>query len=678
MADDYHGTKVSDPYRWLEDLNSDETRGWVNDQNAFSERFLAAIPERDKLRKRLTELWNYPRSSVPHRLTNNVLFYLHNSGLQKQSVVMARSSPQTKPKVILDPNAMWPDGNVSLSQFEPSPDGRYVAWAASTGGADWQEVRVRRVRDGKDLAESLKWVRFSGLSWTRDGKGFFYSRYPAGDEGTRLSDVLEHHRIYYHRVGTAQESDVLVYERNDLPAAFLYASTSEDGRYLFISLYPSASSRNRLYVMDLMDPQAPRVSGRITPIIDNDDAEFDVLGNVRTTVFVRTNLEAPKRRIVAIDLQHPERSQWKTIVAEGESTIGEAAITRSTIVVNRLVDVTSELSIYSLAGKRTGTVKLPAPGTATMLSTTTDASSFYFAFTSHLYPTTVFRYNAATRRIEPFEKRKIPFDQSRFETKRVFAISGDGTRIPLFLSHLKGLKHDGTHPALLYAYGGFSVDLTPSFSPAAIAWMEEGGVYATASLRGGGEYGEAWHRAGMREHKQNVFDDFIASAEYLVREKYTEPSKLVINGASNGGLLVGAVMTQRPDLFGVAIPQVGVMDMLRYHRFTGGAAWADEYGSADDPSAFKTLVSYSPLHRIKSGVCYPATLVTTADHDDRVVPSHSYKFAAALQHAQECSNPILIRVEKSGSHGYRPTDRLISEVADMWGFALNHVRNREP
>ncbi len=673
VLDDYHGTRVADPYRWLEDLNSERTVAWVRAQNAVTANYLAALPEREAIRKRMTELWNYPRTSVPRRLTSNVLFYQRNSGLQRQGVVVARSSAQTPPRVIIDPNAMWPDGGTALAQFEPSPDGRHVAWAASVGGADWQDVRIRRMRDGKDLEDVLQWVRFSGLSWTKDGKGFFYSRYPARDEATRLSAALEHQKVYYHRIGTPQSEDVLVYERPDLPAWFVWGVASEDGRYLFLSLSRGADARNRLYVMDLGDPRTPNVQAAVTPIVEEDDGEYSVIGNVGSTLYLRTDLDAPRRRVIAVDLARPQRANWKTIIPEGAAAIAEVGLTRSALVVNRLVDVSSELTLFSLQGRPAGKVPLPGPGSVAQLGTTADAASFYFAFTSPLHPTTVLRYDATTKRSTAFEERKLAFDPSGYETQRVFATSKDGTKVPLFVSHRKGLARDGRNPALLYAYGGFAVDLLPSFSPAAVAWMERGGIYVTASLRGGAEYGEEWHQAGMKEKKQNVFDDFIGAAEFLIQEKYTSPDRLVINGGSNGGLLVGAVMTQRPELFAVAIPQVGVLDMLRYHRFTGGVAWATEYGSADDATAFRYLVAYSPLHQVKVGTCYPATIITTADHDDRVVPSHSYKFAATLQHSQGCDNPVLIRIETQGSHGYRPTDKLIAEMADLWAFALGRV-----
>ena len=673
VVETLHGTPVADPYRWLESLNAPETGEWIAAQNLVTERYLASLPQRAVLRDRLTALWNYPRVSLPTRLANGVLFYRRNSGLQKQFVVLARSSPSTPAKVILDPNTLSPDGSVALSQYEPAPDGRHVAYALSPGGADWQDVKIRQVRTGKDLAETLQWVRFSGLAWTRDGKGFFYSRYPARSDAEKLSAALEHQKVYYHRLGTPQEQDVLVYERPDLPTWFINASVSEDGRYLFVYMAKGADSRNRLYVADLGDPKAPNVAAAPVPVVEEDDGEFAVIGNVGSTLYVSTDLGAPRRKVVAISLAERARSKWRTILPEGAHTIENVHLTKTHLVVTRLVDVRGELSLYTLDGKGAGKVSLPGIGTVAGVSTSRDFSGFYYAFTSPLYPTTVFRYDIATRGNVPFDAPTMAFDPSRYETTQRFATSKDGTRVPYFVTHRKGLPLDGANPTMLYAYGGFSVSLLPSFSPSNVAWMEQGGVWVTASLRGGGEYGEAWHQAGMRDKKQHVFDDFIAVAEQLIADKVTSSAHLTIEGGSNGGLLVGAVMTQRPELFAVALPAVGVLDMLRYHKFTGGAAWATEYGSADEADAFPYLLGYSPLHNVKAGTCYPATLITTADHDDRVVPSHSFKFAATLQAAQAtqgCDRPVLIRVETQGSHGYRPTDKLIAETADVLAFAL--------
>ncbi len=675
-TDTLHGVQVADPYRWLEGLNSAETGEWIASQNRVTGRYLAGLPQRDAFKNRLTALWNYPRVTLPTRLSNGVLFYRRNSGLQKQFVVVARSSPGTPAKLILDPNVRSPDGSTALSAFEPSPDGRHVAYALSEGGADWQDVKIRRVRGGEDLEETLRWVRFSGLSWTRDGRGFFYSRFPAVTGDDKLSAALVHQTLYYHRLGTPQEQDVLVYARPDLPSWFISGAVSEDGRYLFVYMSRGADARNRLYVADLGNPKAPDVSAKPRPLVEEDDGEFSVIGNQGSTIYLRTDLDAPRRRVVAVSLEHPERARWRTVIPQGPHTIDGVQLTKSHFVVSRLVDVRGELSLYTIEGKAAGTVSLPGIGSVAGVSASQDFSGFYYAFTSPLYPATVFRYDVATRRSTPFDPPALQFDPSLYETRQLFATSKDGTRVPFFVTHRKGLALDGANPTILYAYGGFAVTLVPTFSTAAVAWMEQGGVWVTASLRGGGEYGEAWHQAGMREHKQNVFDDYIAVAKHLVTDRYTSAAHLAIQGGSNGGLLVGAAMTQHPDLFAVALPAVGVLDMLRYHKFTGGAAWATEYGSADDAAALPWLLAYSPLHNVKSGTCYPATLITTADHDDRVVPSHSFKFAATLQAAQRCERPVLIRVETQGSHGYRPTDKLIEETADVLAFTLANTQKR--
>lgn len=673
VVDTLHGTPVADPYRWLEELDSPETAAWIDRQNAFTGSYLTKIPGRDELRQRLTSLMDYARVTLPTRLDNGVLFYRRNSGLQKQFVVVARSSPSTPARVIIDPNALSPDGDVALSQFEPSPDGRHVAYALSPGGADWMDVRIRAVRTGKDLEEVLRWVRFSGLSWTKDGKGFFYSRYPERPERDKLSAALEHQKIYYHRLGTPQSADALVYERPDHPGWFLQGVVTDDGRYLLVYIAEGADSKNRLFVADLGDPKSPDVTAPLRPIVDTDDGEYTVVGNVGSTLYVRTDLGAPRRKVVAIDLDAPARDRWRTIIREGTHAIDFVAMTSSRLIVNRLADVKSELSMHALDGAPLGAVPLPGIGTVAGISASRATSSFYYAFTSPLHPTTIYRYDAARKASVPFEPPALSFDPTRFETTQTFAVSKDGTRVPIFVTHRRGMPLDGNNPTLLYAYGGFAVSQVPYFSASTIAWMEKGGVFASASLRGGGEYGEGWHMAGMKEKKQNVFDDFIAAAQHLIATRYTSPARLAIQGGSNGGLLVGAAMTQRPELFAVALPAVGVLDMLRYHKFTGGAAWATEYGSADDAAAFPYLRAYSPLHNLEPGTCYPATLVTTADHDDRVVPSHSFKFTAALQHAQGCDNPVLIRVERQGSHGYRPTDRLIAESADVLGFVADRM-----
>ncbi|HEX6048727.1 MAG TPA: prolyl oligopeptidase family serine peptidase, partial [Gemmatimonadaceae bacterium] len=607
-----------------------------------------------------------------------LLFYRKNSGLERQSRVFVRRSVDAEPSLLLDPNAMFPDGSVSLGQVAPSPDGALVAYTLSEGGADWQTVHVRDIATGRDRPDSVRWMRFSGLSWTKDGKGFFYSRYPEPPEGKALEAALTGHAIYYHRVGTPQSADRLIYERKDLPTWFVFGSVTEDGRYLLVSISRGADNTNRLYAAGLGDPLHPNVAAPVRPVVELDGAEYSPVGSDGSTVFVRSDADAPNRKILAIELRDPRPVAWRTIVPEGQQAIEGASVIGGRLVLQYLDDVKSRVRFFSLRGEAEGELALPGVGTVVGISGRQDSPELFYAYTSPLYPTTVFSYDAASGRSTPFEAATPPIDVDRYETKQLFATSKDGTRIPFFLTMRRDLKRDGANPTLLYAYGGFSVSLTPSFSPSVPAWLELGGIYVTANLRGGGEYGEAWHRAGMLDRKQNVFDDFIAVAEYLVKEGYTSPARLGIEGGSNGGLLVGAAMEQRPDLFAVAFPGVGVMDMLRYDRFTGGRAWVTEYGSSSDRAQFETLFRYSPLHNIRTGVCYPATLVTTADHDDRVVPSHSFKFVATLQRAQACARPVLVRVETQGSHGYRPTDKRIAEIADIYAFAAAQTGMKAP
>jgi prolyl oligopeptidase len=674
VVDDYHGTKVADPYRWLEDLSSPETKAFIEAQNGLSARLLGAIPQREAILRRLTALWDYPRTSLPVREARR-LFYRKNSGLEKQAPLYVRDGPDAPPQLLLDPNALSPDGSIALAQWAVSPDGKYLAYGLAQGGADWQTVHVREISSGRELDDRIEWFRFSGISWTKDGKGFFYSRYPEPPKGQELSAPLEHQKLYYHLVGTPQGEDRLVYERPDLPRFFLWGGATEDGRYLVVYLQDGTSPWNRLYYADLGDPLSPRLDAPIVKIVDEDVAEFSMLGNAGPVFYVRTDLDAPKRRVVAIDTRlELGRADWKTVVPEREQPLEAAALVGGRLFARYLVDVKSRLERLTIEGRSEGAVSLPGVGTVAGLSGREDGDELFFAFTSFLAPTTVYRYDVKTGSTAPFEPPPPVFDPTRYETTQVFATSKDGARIPIFLTARKGLPRDGSSPAWMSAYGGFGVSVVPSYRQWVPAWLEMGGTFAVPSLRGGGEYGEEWHRAGMKEKKQNVFDDFIAAAEHLVKEKYTAPSRLVIEGGSNGGLLVGAAMTQRPDLFAVALPAVGVMDMLRFHKFTGGAAWTSEYGSPDDPEAFRFIHKYSPLHSLRPGACYPPTLLTTADHDDRVVPSHSYKFTAALQAAQGCDHPVILRVETKGSHGYSPTDKLIAERADLMAFVAGQLR----
>ncbi len=667
VTDDYHGTKVTDPYRWLEDLNSADTKAWVDAQNTATLRYLESLPLRETYRKRITELWDYPKVGIPWREGGRI-WYFKNSGLQRQAVLYSRASIDGPATMAIDPNALSPDGSISLAQVVPSPDGTSFAYALSEGGADWQTVYVRDLASGKDAPDSVRWMRFSRISWTNDGKGFFYSRFPTPPEGQKLEAALGIHSLYYHRVGTPQSVDRLIFERKDLPNWFVGGGVSEDGRYLFITLSHGTDPKNRLYYVDLGDSELPNVGTPVVPLFETDDAAYAPVGSAGSTLYMMTDLNAPRRRIVAVDLLRPDRAAWKSVVPEGPSAIESCTMTNGAIAVQYLVDVQSRLKLYGLDGKDLGTVALPGIGTIGGLSGRNDSPDFFYGFTSPLYPTTVFVYDRARATSAAFEAPTPAFDPVGYETRQFFATSRDGTKVPYFVTARKNLVLNGRNPTLLYGYGGFAVSMTPTYRSDVPAWLERGGVFVTASMRGGGEYGEEWHQAGMLEKKQNVFDDFIAVAEDLVKRGYASPAKLAIQGGSNGGLLVGAVLNQRPDLFVAALPAVGVMDMLRYDRFTGGAAWTVEYGASADPKMLPVLLKYSPVHNLKPGACYPATLVTTADHDDRVVPSHSFKYIATLQAAQGCAKPTLIRIETQASHGYRPTDKRIAELADEWAF----------
>ena len=668
VVDDYHGTRVADPYRWMEDPNSTELAGWIAEQNQLTETYLGGLEIRQYFQRRIMRLWNFRKTNLPI-VESGRLFYRMNTGLQPQSPLYMRDHLDAPPVQVIDPNILWPDATTSLAGFSPSPDARLLAYTSSQGGADWQTVRIRRLTTGQDLEDEVHWMRFSGLAWTKDSKGFFYSRYPAPPPGQALAAALSGHALYYHAVGTTQSKDRLVFEDKANPTWFVTGGVTEDGKYLLVLTSKGADNSNRLYVADLGDPARPDIGAAVKAIVQRDDAEFAPFGNQGPVLFVRTDRDAHNRRIIAIDVRKPDPANWKTIIPETKDAIESVSLLGGRIAIEYIVDVKSRLALFDLAGKHERDVELPATGSLSGLAGRQDSKQLFYAFTSPLFPTTVFAYDLDQRTSQPFEAGRAPVDTARFETTQMFAVSKDGTRVPFFLTSRKGITLDGSNPTMIDAYGGFSVSTLPGYRPDVPAWLELGGVWVSANLRGGAEYGEAWHRAGMLDKKQNVFDDMIAVAEHLVAAKYTSPARLGISGGSNGGLLVGAVMEQRPDLFAVALPAVGVMDMLRYDHFTGGKAWVTEYGSASNPAQFPFIYKYSPLHNIKPGTCYPATLVTTADHDDRVVPSHSFKFTAALQAAQGCDRPILIRVETSGSHNYRPTDKRVAELADEWSFA---------
>jgi prolyl oligopeptidase len=669
VVERYGSHQVAEPYRWMEDLDGPRVKSWVEAQNAVTFAYLGGLPLRDTLRARLTALWNYPRVGTPWREAGRI-FFLENSGLQKQSVLFGLATAAGRPRELLDPNRLSPDGSVAVAQYSVPPNGRYLAYTTAAGGSDLQDIHLRVLATGRDLDEVVRRVKFSGISWTRDSRGFLYQRFRGSADSADLQAANTHHQVWYNAVGSS--ADRLVFERPNDPNDGVGGWVSDDGRWLFTSA-AAGTSDNRLWMADLGSPASPDLGARLHAVAAEEDAINSPLGVVGGTLYLYTTWRAPKGRVVAVPLDDSTRSRWRDVVPEGPDAISEALLVGTRIAVVHLVDVQSRLRLFDLQGRNRGDVALPEVGTASGLSGRNDGSDFFFTFTSYLRPATVYRYDLVRRALTTFRATANPFDASGYETRATFYPSKDGTRVPIFITARKGFRLDGSHPTLLYGYGGFDVSIQPSYSPAVAALLERGGVYAVANLRGGAEYGEAWHHAGMRALKQNVFDDFIAAAEFLVREGYTTSARLAIQGASNGGLLVGAAMTQRPELFAVALPAVGVMDMLRYQKFTGGQCWAEEYGSSDDSSAADWLLRYSPLHNLRPGTCYPATLVTTADHDDRVVPSHSFKFTATLQAAQSCARPTLIRVETAGSHGYRPTDRVIAEIADEFAFALANL-----
>ena len=677
VVDDYHGTRVADPYRWLEDVDSPDTRNWVEAENRVTFAYLEQIPERERIRRRLTELWDYPKYGAPFKKGGRYFFF-KNSGLQNQSVLFTQSALTAEPEVLLDPNALSSDGTVALSILAFAEDGRTMVYGTSGSGSDWQEFRVRDVATKQDRTDHLKWIKFSSAAWTHDGVGFFYSRYPEPTAGTDpLLEVNHNQKVYYHRLGTDQSADRLIYERPDHPDWGFGVEVSADGRYAVYTVWLGTDRRNRIYYQDLADPTHPRLEAPVVRLLDDFDASYGFVGNTGPTFYFQTDNAAPRGRIIAVDTRHAEAAEWREVIPQAPDVIEGSQIVHHTFVIRYLHDAYSQLRLVALDGKPAGNVPLPTLGSVVQVTGEPNDTEMFCAFTSFLYPTTIFRHDFATGKSTVFKAPEIALDPSKYETVQVFYHSKDGTRVPLFLTYKKGLKQDGANPTYLYGYGGFNVDMTPGFSIGVLAWLEMGGVYAQAVLRGGSEYGEEWHQAGMLDRKQNVFDDFIAAAEYLIAEGYTSPAKLAIGGGSNGGLLIGAVLNQRPELFGAALPAVGVMDMLRFESFTIGWAWASDYGSVKNEAEFKALRAYSPYHNVHDGAHYPPTLITTADHDDRVVPAHSFKYAAALQRAQGGDAPILIRIDTRAGHGAgKPTTKLIEQYADEFGF-LEHVLGME-
>jgi prolyl oligopeptidase len=677
-VDSYFGTKVPAPYQWMENLESPALKRWVEAENTLTFSYLDKIPIRTWIRKRLTTLWDYPRVSTPQQVAGERIFFGKNSGLQNQSVVFVQDSPSTPARQLLDPNTLSPDGSIALLEYEPSPHGALLAYDLSQGGSDWVTIHVRDVATGKDLPDVIRWVKFSGVAWTEDEKGFFYSRFPAPPAGKAISQQVVNQKLFYHRLGTDQSTDTLVYARPDLPGWIVGGSVSEDGRYLFIYLVNGTAPQNELFYVDLGDPTKPAVSGKVKPLYTKNDAAYRVVGHEGKTLFIRTTFEAEKGRIVAASFDDPSPTHWRVVVPERDGVIQGATMAGGQILVDLQVVAKSQLALFSTDGRWERALDLPTLGSGGRVSARQDSKTVYYGFTSFLYPESVYRYDIGSGKTETFFKPDVDFAPSQYDVKQVFYPSKDGTQIPMFIVAKKDVKLDGENPTILYAYGGFNITLTPRFSPVLPVWLELGGVYAVANLRGGGTYGGAWHKAGKFGNKQNVFDDFAWAAKYLIAEKYTSPRRLGIQGYSNGGLLVGASITQHPELFGAAYAGAGVMDMLRYQRFSGGALWAPEYGTSDDLRAFHWLYAYSPLANLKKGTCYPPTIITTADHDDRVVPSHSYKFAATLQHDQGCDNPVLIRVETKTSHNYMPTDKRIAQTADVWAFEAYNLGITEP
>jgi len=664
QVDDYHGVKIADPYRWLEDLDSEETRNWVEAENKLSFAFLEAIPARTTIKDRLTKLWDYEKYGVPFK-EGNRYFYSRNSGLQNQSVLYTVTKLDAEPQMILDPNILSADGTVALSGVQVSNNGKLLAYSLSASGSDWQEWKVRDVATGKDLTDDLKWVKFSGASWTKDDSGFYYSRYdePKSDA---LKTTNYFQKVYFHKLGTPQSEDQLIYERTDQKDWLFGGSVTEDGNYLVISVFQGTDSKTRVYYKDLRNNKSD-----VVRLLDDFDAAYNFIGNEGTRFWFQTDLKASRGKIIEIDITRPARENWKVIVPESAESLQSASVVNHRFILNYLKDAYTQVRIHDLNGKLLSEVKFPGIGSAEGFGgKATDTETFY-SFTGFTTPTTIYRYDLTTGQSTVFRQPKVDFNPNDFETKQVFYPSKDGTKVPMFITYKKGIKLDGNNPTYLYGYGGFNISLSPAFSVGSLVWMELGGVYAQPNLRGGGEYGEDWHQGGMKLRKQNVFDDFIFAAEWLIKNKYTSTPKLAIGGGSNGGLLVGAAMTQRPDLFGAAVPAVGVMDMLRFQQFTIGWAWVSDYGSSENADEFKALYAYSPLHNLKPGTSYPATLVTTADHDDRVWPGHSFKFAARLQEVQAGNAPVLIRIETKAGHGAgKPTSKIIEEIADRWGFLV--------
>jgi prolyl oligopeptidase len=671
VADVYHGTSVADPYRWLEDLDSPATQAWVKAENQLAQPRLEAIPHREWVKRRLTQLWNYERFGVPEKKGARY-FFLRNDGKQNQAVLHVTESLESNGKVLVDPNAAREDATVALADFVPGPKGEIVAYAYSDGGTDWQIWKFRRSQDGSDLPDELRFMKFWEVSWAPDASGIYYSRYPALPNGK--GDDAGRPDLYFHQLGDAQEKDRLVYKVTDHPTHVPEGRVTDDGRYLIITLKEGFDTN----AIDLLDLRQKNAKPR--RVFSKWDAFYTFLGSRGDDLYFQTTNEAPLGRIIAVDAKEPAPSHWRTIVPESDMALEVTSYIAGRFITSYVKDAHSLVRLYERDGRVVGEVKLPGLGYVEGFTGSGEDRETFFSYTDHLTPVAVYRFDPVANTASAWRTPKVQASTDAYMTEQVFYQSKDGTRVPMFITRRRDMQKNGNQPVLLYGYGGFNVSVTPLFRPTVLAWLEMGGVYAEANLRGGGEYGEKWHEAGTRSKKQNVFDDFIAAAEYLIREKYTQPSRLAIYGRSNGGLLVGAAMTQRPELFGAALPAVGVMDMLRYHTASANARqWSSDYGLSEDAADFKAQFAYSPVHNVKPGTCYPPTLVTTADHDDRVVPWNSFKFAAALQHAQGCANPILARVETRAGHGAgKPVWMQIEDFADQWAFVANALKMPVP
>lgn len=666
VSDVYHGTIVSDPYRWLEDDNSTETAEWVKAQNEVTFGYLDQIPFRAEIKDRLTEIWNYPKYSSLFKKGDRYYFF-KNDGLQNQSVLYVQDDLESTAKVLIDPNTFSSDGTVALSGVYFSKEAKYMGYSKSSGGSDWRDFFVMDLSSGEDLSDHLKWIKFSGMAWA--GEGFYYTRFPAPEEGGELSVSNENARVFFHRLGTDQSEDELVFADPENPKISSFVGTTEDERFLV--LYRSKGTHGTaIWVKDLTDP-----AGGFLPVLTDYEGEHGIVDNIDDRLLMVTDRNASRNRLVLLDPAAPEEDNWKDIIPEGDHVLRSVILAGGKLIASYMHDVASRAYLFDLDGKKLRQIELPTVGSARGFRGQKDDKEVFFSFSSFAYPPTIFRYDVDSGAIEKFRQSEVKFNSEEYVTEQLFYLSKDSTRIPMFITHRRGVIRDGNNPTLLYGYGGFNISITPSFSTSRTILLEKGGVYAVANLRGGGEYGDAWHKAGMRLNKQNVFDDFIAAADYLVQHGYTSRDKLAVMGRSNGGLLIGAVINQRPDLCGVAFPGVGVMDMLRYHKFTIGWAWATDYGDSDDPEQFSNLYTYSPLHNIRVNGSYPATLITTADHDDRVVPAHSFKYAATIQEKNWKNQlPLLIRIETRAGHGAgKPTAKIIEEQADLWSFMFYNM-----